>query len=859
MSIIQRSFFTLCIAIFCFFAVFVPGALADDMSERLSVALDYYSKGQYDKSQYNKAISELQDAIRKYPAHAKRNEAEYCYARCLLELGRTDEALQHFDIILKEQLSAFETIPMEDFVYPEFYNERIKPKMSFLHKDDYGYGRMSLFKAGEASLFDGEIDRARKILFSYICEFPNDSQNAYTMPYLGDIAKQNYSLAVDHGYIPIARSFAMEAEEYFSQSVKYYKNGVYYDESLLGLAWACARLGKYDQAMPIFRQLASGTSDQAEEAYYEWGLMLYEQGNYEQAISTLNSFEKLYSKNSEFWHDSLRTRAKSLSGLSQYGEAISLINSLPKNLLSGEDVLVEVRCLLGLKRPDDAAKVLAELAKSSLGETVKDRITSLQAAQEAGSGNYAKAVSMLDELLRPKYNSRTRPPSMAFEYYDPPTPSKFGQNSQTISQQQQQSTLGKLSEENFLKACAVLCVAYANVGQTDKSNAVLQAMVDSGKSDDERHSHIIIKTKERLAQVGQNGGSGIGTGAIVGGGYGDPLPIDPGADGGMEFGPIATISPDDIQPIGGAFDPNSGGNRWGGSNKNPNTGRPNRTNPGDRYGNSSNPDDVTTGMINDLDDKNNSIKNSSDQKRVLQNCWALVNAKKWDEADKRLLALLSSNPLPAIGAEAAMLRTKVLLNLGREDEANTMCELILSQYKNSDQHAEALWISGQFYEMEGNPTEAIKNYKTIVEDYPNYEFADGALFHLGWDSLDLGYESDAIRFFNKIYKNYPDKKYWCHGTWGLAYIAYNKGETQLAEKYIQEILNNPPDESILDRVLYLKGQLAMKRGDWVVAQAAFSTLASKCKDSPLLSSARSNAAIARTNLGNKSGNDSPRR
>ena len=851
MSIIQRSIFSFCFAISCFFAVFVPNSFADEMSERLSTAREYYDGGQYER-----AISEFEAAIKKYPTHAKRNEAEYYYANSLLKLGMTDDAIAHFDIILKERLSGFDAIPMENFIYPEYYDEQIKPKMSFLHENNYAYGRMALFKAGEASLFEGDLDAARKYLFSFIREFPEDSQNTCTLPYLGDVAKQNYALAIDEGFVPIARSFAKEAKWYFEQAVEKYPKSIYYSESMLGLAWAEARLGQYDKAMPLFRQLASGTSDQAEEAYYEWGLMLYEQGNYEQAISTLESFERSYSKNSDFWHDSVKIRAKSFAGLTRYEDAINLIGSIPKNLLTGEDILVQVRCLIGLKKNDDAAKVLIELDKSDLGDTVKDRIKTLQAAQEAGKGNYAQTVKMLQDLLLAKYNSRTRPPTMTFGYYDPPAASKFSSSvsNQTVNQprEQQLSTLGKLSEENFLKACAVLCVAYANVGDTDKSDATLRAMLETGLEEDERHAHIILKTKERLAQVGK-GGSGIGTGATTGDRYGDPLPIDPGADGGMNFGPVATVSPDDLQPFGGSYDLNgsTSGNRREPSGLN--NGRPGRNNPGDRYGSASNPSgDTTSGIGSDLDDRNNSIKNSDDQKRVLRNCNTLVEAKKWDEADRRLLALLSSNPIAAIGAQAALLRTKVLLNLGQYDEANTMCELILSQYQGSTQHVEALWISAQFYEMDGNTTEAMKNYKAIVEDYPNYQYADGALFHLGWDCLDMGYEREATELFTKIYKNYRNRAYWGHGVWGLAYMAYDRGDTSRAEKYIQEILNLPPDESILDRVLYLKGQLAMRRNDWTVAQAAFNTLITKCEDSPLLSSAKSNAAIARTNLGKDS-------
>ncbi len=832
-----------------FLAIFIAGAAfwgvgasilsaADQASESLNIALNYYNERQDDR-----AISEFKRYLTANPNHAERSKADFYLAQCLIRKEKYDEAFIYLDDILGKQLSAIKVVPKESFFDANYYKTNIQPKMASAHSQTYG--RQALFRAGEIAYQQGDLENGRRYLYAFLTEFSDDPFNAWTLPYLGDIAKQNYDYSISEGYNSVARTYAEEAEYYFGAASDVYPDGDFYKESQFGLGWAKSRLGKYVDAAQIFRQLAfEPNGSQTENAYYEWGLMYYEQGNYEQAISTLTNFERQY-PSSDFRNDSIRVRAKSLAGLEKYQEALKLISQISGPTV--EDYLLNVRCLFGLKQYDEASKLLASLDQDPRSQSVKDEIQLLQAVQAMVNNDRNKTISILEILLRNKYDSKTR--QMTFAYFDPPERRRRGSSYGADDSTGEVSIRGKLSEEKFLKACAILCVGYALVGRTDESNATVNAMNQFAKPDDVRQTHIIDNTMDYLGRIA----SGDFSGSQGDPGYagGDLIPIDPSRDGGIDFGPV--IDDKDLVPAGGSFDPNRRGNRGNRGGSDSGTSQ----DPADRYaGNTGdnrdnkpgNPSGSGSGRNPGNKDNRNSSQNSQDYRRTLQACRSLIQKNQWDEADRKLLALLGNNPPDSIGAEAALMRCQVCLELGNESEAEVMSDLILNTYHNTIQYGDALWISGDYYEKRGDTEKALEQFKILADDYSNNSHADGALFHLAWDDLENGSKQNARRKFKKINTTYRDGDYWSHGTWGLAYLAYEDKNYDEAEKYVQELLNHPPDQAVLDRVLFLKGKLAEKRDDWAVAETAYKTLAKFCPDSSLLKSANTQAAIARSRM-----------
>ncbi|MCL2304158.1 MAG: tetratricopeptide repeat protein [Planctomycetaceae bacterium] len=789
---------------------------ADQASETLKIARSYY-----DGKQYDRAISEYKRFLTTYTNHAQKSEASYFLAESLIQKGLPNEAFIYLDDILGKQLSAIKIVPKDSFFDTNYYRTSIQPKMSSAHDD--AYGRQALFRAGEIAYRNSDLENGRRFLYAFLVEFSNDPYNAWTLPYLGDIAKENYEIAVADGYNAVARLCAEEAEYYFGTTIDVYRDSLLYKSALFGLGWAKARLGKYAEAIPILRQLAyEPNSEHAENAYYEWGLLHFEQGNYDQAISTLLSFEQRYPQ-SVLRNDSMRVRARALAGQEKFSDALVLVKQITAPKV--EDYLLQIRCLYGMKENEEASKLLASLDQNSISQSVKDEIQLFKAVDSMRKNDRNNAILILETLLRSKYNTQTK--QITFAYYTP-------ENGDT-------SMRGKLSEVKFLQACAILCVNYAMVGRKAESDATISAMMQLAKMDDARQAHIIDKTISSVAKAADTANNPNGGGLTT---AGETIPIDPSRDGGIDFGPLPVINESDLKPVV-QYDPNHGERGYGyrgNSNSYQSSSSFKLQSSGDRYGNN---------MSNNNGRSDGVPQTTSEFKQELKNCQDLIRKKNWREADRRLLALLQNNPPDAVGAEAAALRTKVCLELGNENEAEVMCDLILNTYRNTVQYADALWVSGEYFEQRGKLDKALERFQILARDYPNNEHAAGALFHLAWDDLENGSKKDAKRSFNKIYSTYRDSDYWSHGTWGLAYLAFENGDYEESGKYIQELLNHPPDQAVLDRVLFLKGKLAEKNEDWVVAETAYRTLTQYCKDSPLLKTANSQAAIVRSKVNQK--------
>jgi hypothetical protein len=61
---------------------------------------------------------------------------------------------------------------------------------------------------------------------------------------------------------------------------------------------------------------------------------------------------------------------------------------------------------------------------------------------------------------------------------------------------------------------------------------------------------------------------------------------------------------------------------------------------------------------------------------------------------------------------------------------------------------------------------------------------------------------------------------------------------------VQKVLSHPPDLAVLDRALYLKGELALRKQEYETAFLAFREVGKLCPESPLTIYATRNAQIA---------------
>ncbi|MDR0870131.1 MAG: tetratricopeptide repeat protein [Planctomycetaceae bacterium] len=650
------------------------------------------------------------------------------------------------------------------------------------------FARVALFRLGDIPYIQGNFDIAKPRLEEFVEKLDRDNSLQFVLYYLGDIAMR--------------RNIPEEAEHYFKQSISMFPQGARVVESQIGLAWAKNQLGRQTEANEIFQTLMSSTDPKvAEPALYQWGVALFERGSYQEAITALTNFQTKF-PTSTYYNDSLRVIARCKGRLKDYNGAIQILSQIPQ--MTTDDKLMKVRLLYGLKRSQEAYNLLTETERVA-GPVYRDEIVLLKSVFLYDQKNWANCITQLETVLLPQYEPL--PDTMKFNYLTVPN-----------------STVNKLPDDSFLKACSLLALCYARNGETNKANATFREIQSTatllGGSDLQM---IAMDTSTRLNEIYAEGTTP----------------------------PLAPIINYPGNSVAGSSRPNGS---WGQGGYSRPDNFPNRQ---DDYGqwNGSN-----AGTGNNAANLSRPAISEAEARKTLRDCNSMFTAGRYSQADTGLRNLITrlgntknqnndnntnTNLLDEVKADALILRSKAVFKLGRDPEAVDLLESVLDEFPSSPQAAETLWHLGfYYYETCSDSATAVKYFQQLLERFPNNKNIDGALYYIALNDWDNGNGRTAAANLNRIYRNYSNGRYWSHAVWSLAYQSYKKRDYAQAETYIQKLLNHPPDAAVLDKVLYLKGTLALKKNEFDTAFVAFREVGKLCPESPLYESATKNAQLA---------------
>jgi outer membrane protein assembly factor BamD (BamD/ComL family) len=349
--------------------------------------------------------------------------------------------------------------------------------------------------------------------------------------------------------------------------------------------------------------------------------------------------------------------------------------------------------------------------------------------------NYEGTVLQLEQILSVFYNQSATPPQYTIFY--------------NIT-----GATGALDENTFAKACSMLALATAQLGDMEKANAILATFATRIRHTDSVQKNLLQETSDQLTLLAKGGGSTTGT----------------------------------------------------------------------------------TGSASLLSD--------TEQRRLLREANSFFRSQRYDQAEAKLAELVAANPPESSLVEALLLQGKAVYKLGKEQEGIRILERITDEFPTSKEYPEALWYLGLYYVSGSDTFQASEYFQILADKFPNFKSIDGVLYFLALEDMSSGNGRKATSYLTKVHRNYRNGQYWSHAVWTLAYEAYKKKQYLQAEVYIQDILRNSPDIAILDRVLYLKGELATHRDDYPTAFLAYKEVVNLCKDSPLAYHAGKNAQVA---------------
>ncbi|MGI6402541.1 MAG: tetratricopeptide repeat protein [Thermoguttaceae bacterium] len=784
-------------------------AIAPARTARAAAGDDLLATGQshYQNGDFNAAVSTLEAFISQYPTSTSRNKGElYLGCSYLARNASANDiasARSHFDYILAQGKSA-------------------------------GYYRDAFFHNARSYYNSRDYENAKTQLLEFLNEFPSDDFLQYVYYYLG-VCETNV------GTLDQAISWYDRSEAEFPNSP---------------LRWFCklekatlhGRMGQYSESE---RQLAAIASDSTApsnvvgQATIQRALIMLVQRDAQGAIRLLDSYIQRYRNDPNSVttvQDAYLYEAYAYFAMKEYQRALNLIDEVERigSTLPPAAASVKLKLFLALGRTADAESLLNRLANSPYGLDKPDVITAHRAMIDAVLGNRDRVISSLNAMLSPRSTSPTSN-VVEFNYFN--------------------TSRNHLDPLDFVEACGSLTVAYAgqygatkNPSDNAAQEALYQATARYVATLRDPAIELILGAIDRARKAAITNPNNPHEGFDA---------ITPGLNPGAPVGGDGFTNPGLNNQNNGISTPpnnqNSGGNQNSGSNQNQNTYAPgSNTNTNQRPpfppANNSNNQSGSTNSSGYPNDPNANVgqgdqlpaanRLTPEQARLaLEQATNYYANLEFDRANEVLLeAMMQSETFwtdsPAEAARIALLRANALLELGKRSEAQMTCQDLVAQAPNTQEASVAYYYLGALADSVGRRDEAIDNLRRATSGGRDFPYADAALYYLGINEQERGDVNSAVQSFNRIYRNYPSSPYWSHAVWSLARIEADRRNDVPAEKLVNEALGNRPDSAIVDYLLFLKGEIALRAKDYDKAMIAFDMIVDQYPDSVWFSQAK---------------------
>jgi len=204
--------------------------------------------------------------------------------------------------------------------------------------------------------------------------------------------------------------------------------------------------------------------------------------------------------------------------------------------------------------------------------------------------------------------------------------------------------------------------------------------------------------------------------------------------------------------------------------------------------------------------------------------WSQFNSGQLAEASDTFEKLLTMDPPPAMAAETAWIRGRILEKLGPPDAALSMYHLVIDNYPEAESHAKALLAAARLHDKLQQDQESLALYERLTTQYPKLPEMDTVLYEWAWVLDDLGRKDESSKLFDRLCKEHPESTYWADATYRLAQRALAAKDYGRANELTADVLHHASGTGIREHALYLRGQIAVAEGNWPRVGEAFAVL-----------------------------------
>lgn len=217
--------------------------------------------------------------------------------------------------------------------------------------------------------------------------------------------------------------------------------------------------------------------------------------------------------------------------------------------------------------------------------------------------------------------------------------------------------------------------------------------------------------------------------------------------------------------------------------------------------------------------------------------WANSRAGKAEAAALAFGQLVERYPDSPLAAEAAMMKAKSLEESGRSEEALGAYLLVATKYDKSEHLVPAIHAAVRLQEKLGRQAESVPLLRRLIKENPKEESLEGVLYQLACLLSDQGQADEADRLFLRITAEFPDSEYWADATYRLAQRAATARQYDRARQIASQLTPANCTPQTLERVLFLRGQLAAATERWQDVVEPLRDLLQQFPDSSLANAA----------------------
>lgn len=183
--------------------------------------------------------------------------------------------------------------------------------------------------------------------------------------------------------------------------------------------------------------------------------------------------------------------------------------------------------------------------------------------------------------------------------------------------------------------------------------------------------------------------------------------------------------------------------------------------------------------------------------------------------------------------QAALLRARSIERAGKLDAAVAAYRSVAEDYSHAEEAPVAMLAAAKLQDELGQDREAAEFLLGLLKNWPDFDQRDAATYQLAWVYDDLAEPAAAGAAFEQLVREFPKSTFRPDAMYRVAERAYQANDLVKAKQWLQQLLREDPDPDLLGHAWYLQGRVAAEQSQWDAVISPMSQIAEQLPEHEL--------------------------